>query len=138
MASLRRIRSKLVPDWSRQSEELADLPLADRSGWPVQGRLNTWFGVNVLHGGETWPYSAELQNDFPVEASIPDGGVTLDSILCTEELRRRQCRPPDYQKEKPRARGAGKRAIGLAVQYSSDTAETILDVTQCDSSGLSC
>jgi len=43
--------------------------------------------------------SAELQNDFPVEASIPDGGVTLDSILCTEELRRRPCRPPDYQKE---------------------------------------
>ena len=28
MAPLRGIRSNLVPDWSRHSEELADLPLA--------------------------------------------------------------------------------------------------------------
>jgi GAF domain-containing protein len=81
--------------------------------------------------------SAELQNDFPVEASIPDGGVTLDSILCTEELRRRPCRPPDYQKEN-RALVALASALSDSQSNILQTlAETILDVTQCDSSGLS-
>ena len=42
---------------------------------------------------------AEWKDDFPVEASIPDGIASLDSILCTDELRRRAWRPPDYEKE---------------------------------------
>jgi hypothetical protein len=37
--------------------------------------------------------------EFSPEASIPEGGP-LESILCTEELRRRPWRPPDYKKEK--------------------------------------
>jgi hypothetical protein len=31
--------------------------------------------------------------------SLPDGASSLESILCTEELRRRPSRPPDYEKE---------------------------------------
>jgi PAS domain S-box-containing protein len=81
--------------------------------------------------------SAELKGDFPVEASIPDGGVSLESILCTEELRRRPRRPPDYEKEN---RALVALASALADSRSNilqTLAETILDVTQCDSAGLS-
>jgi hypothetical protein len=34
-----------------------------------------------------------------LETSIPDGAVSLESILCTEELLNRPSRPPDYEKE---------------------------------------
>jgi hypothetical protein len=81
--------------------------------------------------------SAELQNDFPVEASIPDGGVTLDSILCTEELRRRPCRPPDYQTENRALVALASALLDSPSNILQTLAETILDVTQCDSSGLS-
>ena len=81
--------------------------------------------------------SAELQNDFPVEASIPDGGVTLDSILCTEELRRRPCRPPDYQKENRALVALASALLDSQSNILQTLAETILEVTQCDSSGLS-
>ena len=81
--------------------------------------------------------SAELKGDFPVEASIPDGGVSLESILCTEDLRRRPYRPPDYEKEN-RALVALASALANSESNILQTlAETILDVTQCDSSGLS-
>jgi hypothetical protein len=80
---------------------------------------------------------AESKNDFPVEASIPDGIASLDSILCTEELRRRPWRLPDYEKEN---RALVTLANALADSQSNilqTLAETILEVTQCDSSGLS-
>src|SRR6266404_6175927 len=136
MAPLRRIRSNLVPDWSRQSEELADLPLAteaagrDRVGLTLVRCKRSAWRRNVAD-------SAELQNDFPVEASIPDGGVTLDSILCTEELRRRPWRPPDYEKENRALVALLSALLHSPPNILQILAETILDVTQCDSSGLS-
>ncbi len=83
------------------------------------------------------PESAEPQNDFSLEASMPEGTAPLESIVCTEELQRRPWRPPDFEKE--------NRALVALVTALSDSAstifqtlaETILDVTQCDSSGLS-
>jgi PAS domain S-box-containing protein len=71
------------------------------------------------------------------EASIPEAGASLESILCTEELQRRPSRPPEYEKE--------NRALVALVSALADSpstvlqalAETILDVTQCDSAGLS-
>ena len=80
---------------------------------------------------------AEWKDDFPVEASIPDGLASLDSILCTDELRHRRWRPPDYEKEN---RALVALASALADPQSNilqTLAETILEVTQCDSSGLS-
>ena len=80
---------------------------------------------------------AEWKDDFPVEASIPDGIASLDSVLCTDELRRRAWRPPDYEKEN---RALVALASALADPQSNilqTLAETILEVTQCDSSGLS-
>jgi len=81
--------------------------------------------------------AAEWNDDFPVGASIPDGIASLDSILCTDELRRRRWRPPDYEKEN---RALVALASALADPQSNilqTLAETILEVTQCDSSGLS-
>jgi PAS domain S-box-containing protein len=76
-------------------------------------------------------------NDVPLEASIPAGTAPLESILCTEELHRRPSGPPNYEKE--------NRALVKLVSALADSpatvlqmlAETILDITQCDSAGLS-
>lgn len=73
--------------------------------------------------------------DPPLQSAIP--GAPLDSILCTEELRTRPWRPPDYEKENG-ALGALLSALLHSPHDILQTlAETILDVTQCDSSGLS-
>jgi len=75
--------------------------------------------------------------DIPFEDSMPEATASLESILCTEELQRRLSRPPDYEKE--------NRALVTLVHALADSprtifrtlAETILDITQCDSAGLS-
>ncbi|HWY68782.1 MAG TPA: ATP-binding protein [Terriglobales bacterium] len=72
-----------------------------------------------------------------LEDSIPEAGASLESILCTEELQRRPWRPPDYEKEN---RALVALMSGLADSPSTifqTLADTILDITQCDSAGLS-
>jgi PAS domain S-box-containing protein len=81
--------------------------------------------------------SDQSKNDFSVEPSILQGAASLESILCTEELHRRPSRPPDYEKE--------NRALVMLASALADSpstifqtlAETILNITQCDSAGLS-
>src|SRR5216684_2972755 len=75
--------------------------------------------------------------NIPLEDSIPVAGASLESILCTEELQRRPSRPSDYEKE-----NCALVALMSALADSPSTiiqtlAETILDITQCDSAGLS-
>src|SRR5512132_488112 len=61
----------------------------------------------------------------------------LESVLCTEELNRRPSRPPDYERE--------NRALVSLAQALADSprtilqtlADTILQVFQCDSAGVS-
>ena len=74
---------------------------------------------------------------FPIDASIPPGTVSLESILCTEELRRRPWRPPDYGKENRALVALAGALVESPFSILQTLAETILDVTQCDSSGLS-
>jgi len=75
--------------------------------------------------------------NIPLEGSIPEAGAPLESILCTEELQRRVSRPPDYEKEN-RALVALMAALADSPGSIFQTlAETILDITQCDSAGLS-
>src|SRR4051794_19289769 len=72
-----------------------------------------------------------------METSIPTGAVPLESILCTEELQCRPSRPPDYEGEN---RALVKLVSALADSPSTifqTLAETIHDITQCDSAGLS-
>jgi signal transduction histidine kinase len=81
--------------------------------------------------------SGKSGNDFPLEASIPAGAAPLESILCTEELRRRPSRPPDYEKE--------NRALVALVSALADSPRTILQtladkvlaILHADSTGLS-
>ncbi len=79
--------------------------------------------------------SGNAQNDVTLETSIPQ--ASLESILCTEELQRRRSRPPDYGKE--------NRALVSLVSALADSprtilqtlADTILEITESDSAGLS-
>jgi len=80
---------------------------------------------------------ANVKSDVPAAASTPEGAVSVESILCTEELRRRPWRRPDYKKEN-RALVALANALADSPRTILQTlAETILDVTQSDSSGVS-
>ena len=75
--------------------------------------------------------------DVVLESSLPAGAAPLEAILCTEDLHRRQSRPPDYETEN---RALVKLASALADSPSTilqTLADTILDITQCDSAGLS-
>ena len=86
----------------------------------------------AMRGDET---VAETMEDFTLDASVPT--ASLESILRTEELRRRPSRPPDYERE--------NRALVKLVSALADSpctifqvlAETIQEITQCDSAGLS-
>jgi PAS domain S-box-containing protein len=72
-----------------------------------------------------------------LEDSIAEAGASLESILCTTELQRRPSRPPDYEKEH-RALVALMSALADSPSTIFETlAETILDITECDSAGLS-
>ena len=114
---------KRFPDWSGRRQ--MDMPIPQSNP-----------GVNTpaaaLCGGAI---VTETKNDFTLDASIPT--APLESILCTEELQRRPSRSPDYQKE--------NRALVKLVSALADSprtifqtlAETIRDITQCDSAGLS-
>ncbi len=80
---------------------------------------------------------AEPHDDFTPGDSIPEGAASLESILCTEELQDRPWRPPDYEKEN-RALVALATAMADANSNILQTfADTILEITQCDSAGLS-
>ena len=81
--------------------------------------------------------ATKSQKDFPLEDSIPEGAVSLESILCTEELRRRPWRPPDYEKENRALVALATALVDSKSNILQTLAETIRDVTQCDSSGLS-
>jgi PAS domain S-box-containing protein len=81
--------------------------------------------------------SCKSRNNPPLETSIPAGAVPLESILCTEELQRRPSRSPDYEKEN---HAFVKLVSALADSPSTifqTLAETIQDITQSDSAGLS-
>jgi PAS domain S-box-containing protein len=81
--------------------------------------------------------STKAENDFSLDASIPDGAVPLKSILCTEELHRRPWRPPDYGKEN-RALVAMASALADSPRTILQTlAEKVLEGLQADSAGLS-
>ena len=79
--------------------------------------------------------SANFQNNVPLETSIP--GASLESILCTQELRNRPSRSPDYETE--------NRALVALASALADSPRTILqtladkvfEVLHADSAGLS-
>jgi signal transduction histidine kinase len=79
--------------------------------------------------------SANLQNEIPLEISIP--AASLESILCTEELLNRPSRPPDHKVENF-ALVALTSALADSPQTILQTlADKVLEVLQADSAGLS-
>jgi DNA-binding CsgD family transcriptional regulator len=76
-------------------------------------------------------------NDNDVDIFAPVGAASLESILCTEQLTRRPPRPPDFEKE-----NGALLALSIALTDSPRTvlqtlADTILEVCQSGSSGVS-
>jgi PAS domain S-box-containing protein len=81
--------------------------------------------------------SCKATSDIPFEDSIPEAGASLESILCTEELQRRPSRPPDYEKENCALVALVSALADSPSSILQTLAETILDITQCESAGLS-
>jgi PAS domain S-box-containing protein len=81
--------------------------------------------------------STVSQTGDTTDNTIPAGAVPLESILCTEELRRRPSRSPDYEKEN-RALVALAHALADSPHTILQTlAATILEVCESDSAGVS-
>jgi PAS domain S-box-containing protein len=77
----------------------------------------------------------ETKNDSTVEASNPT--APLESILCKEALQSRPSRPPNYERENRalvKLMNALANSPGTIFQILADT---ILEITQADSAGLS-
>ena len=81
--------------------------------------------------------SHDSNGGVSLESSIPSGGASLESILCTEELNRRPSRPPDYRKENSALVGLANALADSRHSILQVLAETILEVTESDSSGIS-
>jgi len=77
--------------------------------------------------------SAESQKSGVIDA----GAVPLESILCTEELRRRPSRPPDYQKENGALLVLSNALADTPRTVLQTLADTILEVCQSGSAGIS-
>ena len=84
--------------------------------YDLNGEFDTRFDSNVLCEGET---VTETKDRCTPEISTPT--ASLESILCTEELRRRPSRPPDYEKENCALVAAGGRLGRLTEHHLSDT-----------------
>ena len=69
------------------------------------------------------------QDDFPAEASIAQGAASLESILCTDELRRRPSRPPDYERENRALVALATAMVDPKSNILQTFAETILEIT---------
>lgn len=74
-------------------------------------------------------------HDIPLGSSV--AAASLESILCTEELQRRPSRPPDYEKENQALVKLMGALADSPITIFRTLAETIQDITQCDSAGLS-
>jgi len=74
-------------------------------------------------------------HDVPLDGSVPT--APLESILCTEELQRRPSRPPDYEKENQALVKLVSALADSPTTVFQTLADTIQDITQCDSAGLS-
>ena len=91
----------------------------------------------ISNSGENMNESTVPQRGNGTVVSIPEGAVPLESVLCTEELHRRPARPPDHEKE-------NRALVGLAHALAESPrtilqvlADTILEVFEADSAGLS-
>ena len=81
--------------------------------------------------------SDKSRRGFPVEASRPVAAAPLESILCTEELRRRPSRPPDYETENSALVGLASALADSPRTILQTLADKVLAILRADSAGLS-
>jgi PAS domain S-box-containing protein len=122
-----------------RNAEITSNPRVGERSTVCQGPPGARFTINapVPNAGENVTESTVSQKRDAVDTSIPDDAVSLESILCTEELHRRPSRPPDYEKE--------NRALVVLAHALADfphtvlqtLADTILEVCQAGSAGIS-
>jgi PAS domain S-box-containing protein len=80
---------------------------------------------------------SKAESSPPLVSPLSEGTAPLESILCTEELHRRPSRSPDYEKENGALVALVSALADSPTTILQTLAETILDITQCDSAGLS-
>jgi signal transduction histidine kinase len=81
--------------------------------------------------------SHSCRNSDGEENSIPCAEISLESILRTEELRRRPSRPPDYQKENGALLALSNALADTPRTVLQTLAGTILEVCHSGSAGIS-
>jgi len=86
---------------------------------------------------DTLTESRLSQNGKGIDSSVPCAEVSLESILCTAELRRRPSRPPDYQKENGALLALSNTLADSPRIILQTLADTILEVCESGSAGIS-
>jgi PAS domain S-box-containing protein len=81
--------------------------------------------------------TAESPMGDAAEKSPGEGTVPVESILCTEQLQRRQSRPADYQKENTALSALAQSLADSPHTILQTLAETLLDVCEAGSAGVS-
>ncbi len=87
--------------------------------------------------GENVIESKILQNAEGNDRPVPISAASLDSVLCTDELRRRPSRAPDYKKENAALVALSSALAETPRNIFQTLVNTILESTQSDSAGLS-
>jgi transcriptional regulator with GAF, ATPase, and Fis domain len=72
-----------------------------------------------------------------LETSVPAGAVPVASLPCSEDLQGRPSRPPDYEKENRALVELVSALAGSPTTIFQTLVETIQDITQSDTAGLS-
>ena len=97
---------------------------------PSEVQSDSWYGGGTLSTGPQG-------DDFPGKASIPQGTASLESIVCPVELHQGSSLPPDYEKDNQALEALATTMVDPMSDILRTLADTILDITQYDSDGLS-
>lgn len=81
--------------------------------------------------------AAQPHGDSPLDESVPEAAVPLESILCTDEFRGRPSWPSDYEMGELHAPEGMSALADSPSTIFRTMAETILDIAHCDFAGLS-
>ncbi len=106
------------------------LPMLDR----LVARRNAEPPSNAGDAAKELP---TLQEGNAIPTSARNGTVAVESILCTEELRRRPSRAPDHEKENRALVALGQALADSPRTILQTLADTILEVCEAGSAGIS-
>jgi len=82
-------------------------------------------------------HNRKASASFAEGSTVLGAPVSLESILCTDELDRRQPRAPDFETENQALVALAQALADSPRSILQTLADTILDVLRCDSAGIS-